>query len=39
MVATAYAALGVNPDATIDTVIGRPINVLPEATIVRELLR
>lgn len=39
MVATAYAALGINPETSLDTVIGRPITILPEATPVPELLR
>jgi hypothetical protein len=39
MVATAYAALGINPEASLDTVIGRPITILPEATVAPELLR
>lgn len=39
MVATAYAALGINPETSLDTVIGRPITILPEATPIPELLR
>lgn len=37
-VATAYAALGIDPDASLDTVTGRPIPVLFGAEPVRELL-
>jgi uncharacterized protein (DUF1501 family) len=39
MVATAYAALGISPEALLDTVIGRPINVLPESQAVSQFLR
>lgn len=39
MVATAYAALGIDPEASLDTVIGRPIPVLSGAEPVEELLR
>lgn len=38
MVATAYAALGINPEASLDTVLGRPITILPDAEPVREVL-
>ena len=39
MVATCYRALGVNTDAELQTVLGRPIAVLPDAEPVLELLR
>jgi Protein of unknown function (DUF1501) len=39
MVATAYAALGIDTKAHLETVIGRPIQVLPDAEPVREALR
>jgi len=38
MVATAYAALGIDTSAEVQTVIGRPIQVLPGVEPVRELL-
>jgi hypothetical protein len=39
MVATCYRALGINTEAELQTVIGRPITVLPEAEPVAALLR
>jgi hypothetical protein len=39
VVATAYHALGIDTEAQIQTAIGRPIAVLPEAEPIRELLR
>jgi uncharacterized protein (DUF1501 family) len=39
VVATAYRALGIDLNAEMDTVIGRPIRVLPDTEPVRELLR
>jgi hypothetical protein len=39
MVATAYQALGIDTRAQIDTIIGRPIQVLPDAEPVREALK
>jgi hypothetical protein len=39
MVATAYAALGIDPETEVETVIGRPIRVLPDAEPVAALLR
>ncbi len=38
LVATCYRALGIDPEAQMDTVIGRPIQVLPDAEPVREAL-
>jgi hypothetical protein len=38
VVATAYRALGIDLNAEMETVIGRPIQVLPDAEPVRELL-
>ena len=39
MVATAYRALGIDLEAELPTVVGRPIQVLPGASPVEELLR
>lgn len=38
MVATAYHALGIDLNASMDTMIGRPIQVLPGAEPVQSLL-
>ena len=39
MVATAYAAMGINTELSLETMIGRPINILPESQPVPQLLR
>jgi uncharacterized protein DUF1501 len=39
MVATAYRAIGINPEAELPTVMGRPIKILPDAEPVQELLK